>query len=775
MLIAVLVAASWTPVVVAAVIGAARARLVPLEPTPMLTDRDGTFLSEDQSSDGARGFWPVPHPENLRVVKAVLAIEDRRFYTHRGVDLQAVARAILHTALGDREGASTIAMQVARLQRPSRRTPWAKLVETWTALFLVARYGRQAVLEQYVALVPLGNQIHGFSYGARRYFRKPIEDLSWEEAALLAALPRAPGRMNLFSPDGRRNAEHRAEIILRLLERQDVIDETTRRVAARNLLRMPMLRKEARPQNAYHFILRALASEDANDGAANRPIRTSLDPRIQRFLQARAAEAMGRYRELGAANIALIVAKRRTGEVLGYLGSEDYGDLENAGAIDYATVPRSVGSTLKPLLYAHGLSSGAFTAAAVVADLPIQRAGPGGTFTARNVDSTFLGPMLYRRALANSRNLPTVRVLEAVGMEAHYEFLASFGLPDPARDAEYYGYGLVLGGVYAQLSRLVEIYGTIANEGRDLRLSFVLGGREPGPETRLNDAAARQIAMFLSDPLARLPSYPRGGNLDLPFPVALKTGTSQGYRDAWCLGFSHEHVVGVWMGHPDAQPMNHVTGVEAAGVLKDIFLFLEPDAAEGIHERPFPPPRGYVSARVDALTGKLACRHSADVSLEYFPPHRVPREVSDIYVPYAVDRRTGEPATELTPPREVETRIAVQLPPQYAAWGASRGYARPTVSADGPTALIAIECPGHGSRYVMDPDLPRRFQTVALRAEVEPAVPEIVWTVNGEELARVPYPYEARFPLSPGSYAIQARFPAAHVESSVVEVTVGLP
>jgi penicillin-binding protein 1C len=639
----------------------------------------------------------------------------------------------------------------------------------------VARYGREAVLEQYVALAPLGNQIHGFGYGARRYFRKPLEDLSWAEAALLAALPKAPGRMNLFTPDGRRTAERRGKIILGLLRRQGVIDKTTHRIAARNLLRMPLRSRETRPRNAYHFIWRALDSAAEGDSARNLPVRTSLDPRVQQFLQGRARAAMGRYRKLGAGNVALIVASRKTGEVLGYVGSAEYGDEVNAGSIDYATVPRSVGSTLKPLLYAHGLSSGTFTPGSIVADLPIQRAGPGGTFTARNVDSTFLGPMLYRRALANSRNLPTVRVLEEVGMEAHYEFLTSFGLPDPSLAADYYGYGLVLGGIYASLSRIVEVYGTIANEGRDFRLSFRSGGEPPTSKTQLTEAAARQVAMFLSDPLARLPSYPRGGNLDLPFPVALKTGTSQGFRDAWCVGFSREHVVGVWLGHPDAHRMNHVTGVEAAGVLKRIFLFLEPDAAEGVHERPFPPPRGYVPARVDALTGKLACRHSADVSLEYFPPHRVPREVSDIYVPYPVDRRTGRPATERTPPREVETRISVQLPPRYAAWGASRGYARPTVPPEPNVALVSIESPAHGSRYIMDPDLPRRFQTVALRAEVEPAVPEIIWTVNGEELARVPYPYEARFPLSPGRYAIQARFAAAHVESSIVEVTVGSP
>jgi penicillin-binding protein 1C len=203
----------------------ARSRLQSPEPTYLLRDRHDRFLGEvGPTVDSEYGYWPTG-PLPPRVVAATLAVEDRRFWRHPGVDPIAVARAIRQNVQSRRRisGASTIAMQVARMQYPGRRTYLRKVTEAVTALLITARHGREGVLGQYLRLVSYGNRIHGIAYAARRYFDKPVEDLSWAETAFLAAIPQAPARMNPWSPTGRERAVRRGTEILALLRAQGAL------------------------------------------------------------------------------------------------------------------------------------------------------------------------------------------------------------------------------------------------------------------------------------------------------------------------------------------------------------------------------------------------------------------------------------------------------------------------------------------------------------------------------------------------------------------------
>jgi penicillin-binding protein 1C len=757
--------------------GAGRAVLVSPPPTPIIEDRDGNFLTEGAGLYETFGYWDVEGPLNRRVVTCLTAVEDRRFWSHPGVDPVSMVRSFLNNlAGGGRQGGSTIAMQVARLEYPADRTVFNKALEMSTAFCMVQKFGREQVLRHYMKIVPQGNQVHGVAYSARRFFRKPLSDVTLAEAAVLAALPREPGRMNIFAYSGFARARERAGLILSLLERRRLEDPEEIAAARRQLAAMPIPVRELRPTDSYHFVLRLLAEEKARARSSySGPVRASLDPETQEYVSDVASNALEDIRALDAHNIAIIVAERATGEVLGYVGSGSFFDEENAGSIDYARTPRSSGSSLKPILFAFGLDSGKFTPGSVLPDLPFYVVSPQGEYRAVNFDDTYMGPMLYRRALANSRNVPALRVLEGVGMENFYALARRIGLVrDDTYDAAYYGYGLAIGGLYVTLSDLVAAYGTLANDGRELTLSFRHGEpKETAPRRIFSEYAAREVGLFLSDDTARLPSFPRMSVMEFPFPVAIKTGTSQGFRDAWTVAYSARYIVGVWMGNPDNHPMNHVAGLMSAGYAARIMRHLHPLQQEGIDAVPFPVPEAAEAIRICTLSGEAAGPDCTSTLLEYFRPSEAPRNLCSVHRRYAVDTRDGAPAKSTTPTKRVALRPFTVLPAIYALWGSRHGFGdAPSEPDPSESAFLAITYPQTGTHYYMDPDTPRKYQTLPLEANVRPRVRAIEWYVDGKMFARTGFPYSARLPLSAGSHTIQAVIPGTGERSEKVGIKI---
>jgi penicillin-binding protein 1C len=763
-------------------IGWERAELFSPPPTPIIEDRAGNFLTEGESEYRNLGYWDVEGPLNPRIVECITAIEDRRFFHHHGIDFPSLGRSLLNNLTGgDRQGGSTIAMQVARMEYPAPRTMVNKAIEASAGFFLVAKFGRDMVLRQYLKIVPQGNQIHGVAYAARRFFHKPLADATLAEAALLAALPREPGRMNVFDYRGFEAAKTRARLILSLLFTRGQVDAEEHGSALRQLEIMPLPSREQRPFDSYHYILRLLEETKARGPAPySKPLRASLDPDVQRFLQETAEEALAETRRLDAGNIAIIVADRATGEVLGYIGSSAFFDEEHAGSIDYADTPRSSGSILKPLLFAQGLDAGGFTPGSILADLPFTVLSPKGEYRAANFDNAYLGPMLYRTALANSRNVPALRVLEGVGMEDFYSLMRRLKLAgDPTKDAEYYGYGLAIGGLYIRLADLVAAYGTLANDGKAFSLSWFRrdgDGGEPAASAVFSSYATREISLFLSDDNARLPSFPRMSPLEFPFPVAIKTGTSQGYRDAWTVAYTSKYIVGLWMGNSDNRPMNRVAGVVSAVYVGKILGFLHPLQQEGIDAVPFRVPENTVAMNICVLSGEEAGPDCPSTWVEYFKADQAPRTVCTVHRRFAVDVRSGALAAPATPPSRVALRPFTVLPPVYALWGAQHGYSAPPESspviAGSTVGELRISYPENGARYMLDPDTPVKFQSLPLQAAVRPQVREIEWYVDGKLFARSSYPYSARLPLSRGVHTIQAMNADAGLTSDEITVTV---
>ncbi len=783
-----LVSAAATPLGFILMQGISGAALKSYSPSRMLQFSDGSFLA--QVGGGKKtgyGYWPVAKlPE--RVVAATIALEDRRFRRHPGVDAVAVARALWQNLKNRRRisGASTIAMQVARMQNPGKRTYFRKAAEAVSAILMTLRYGRDNVLRQYLKIVPYGRNSHGIRHAARFYLDKPVTDLSWAEIAFLTAIPHAPGRMNPYSANGPSHARKRGREILSALHIKGVISEEAYTLAGAQLSELTVPPLKTRPDNALHAVFKLEKQLESLEEDAPLMVRTHLT----RGLQDKAAEIarrhMDRLMERGAGNMAVIVTRRETREVLAWVGSTDYFGPA-AGAVDFARVRRSPGSTVKPFIYAKGLELGVITPGTPMADLPSD--APGFS----NADNRFLGPLLPRQALANSRNIPAAALVKSMGLGEAYHFLGTLGFHENRYPASRYGLGIALGSLPVSLERMVRAYGALANDGVIRELSWFKPHGRDYAEKVMDRNAARLITLFLSDPMARLPSFSRMGATEYPFAVAVKTGTSKGFRDAWATAWSGEYLVGVWTGRADNRPMNRLGGAEAAApAAREILLYLHRELAGGTGDLPFPPPEDHLRVRVCARSGKKTEKPCGHMVTEWFPKGALPG-ADDAHVSLDVDSRNGLLAGSHTPSEYRRTVSFLRLPPRYEVWASLNGVPRPPagyspldlpagknasayvppgeLTEDAPVKVTLLS-PSAATSIRRNPDTPTHLNTLALRASTDPAGFQVLWFVDNKPYRLSDTSKPVRWPLSEGTHTFQAKLPLRPEVSETVSITV---
>jgi penicillin-binding protein 1C len=763
-------------------------------PTYLLLDRQERFIAELDNDANGLGYWPVAELPP-RVVAAVVELEDGRFYNHPGVDVLAMGRAVFQNTTNAKRvsGASTIAMQVARLRYPGERTYWHKLRESWRAFALTIRYGRKDILAAYLRLVPYGNRVQGIAYASRRYLDKPVADLSWAEIAFLSAIPQAPTMMNPFHEDGRQRAIARGGRLLKKLRERSVLSEAEFEIAQQQILNIHLPPIAMRPASSLHAAFKLeqiLDKVQPGSGAEPYRIVTTLDLDLQKSVANTASDAVAQWAKHGVGNAAVILLDRETNGVLAWLGSSDYFDSKQAGALDYAQTLRSPGSTLKPFFYALALERGQITTATILDDLPAVSDG------IVNADRSYLGPLLPRQALANSRNIPAARLLNDIGLNEGYEYLHDLALHQNEHDAQYYGLGLVIGTMPVTLEHLVQAYSVFANDGQWRSLKWY--ANQPVTTHQLmSPGVARLITLQLSDASARLPTFPRMGSTEYAYPVALKTGTSQGMRDAWTVAYSRRYLIGIWLGHPDARPMHDVTGGNnAAELAKRILNQLHQSERNGSADLSFPRPDGYIPVALCALTGKRATTSCDQVFEEWFKPGQEPQQEDDAHLRLAIDIRNGLLANARTPSKYIEQRTFIDLPPRYADWAAQAGLprppmdvstlgtkeiyvTRPAVTSMETRAVVSmvvpklrILAPSDGVSLIRDPTLPAALSTIALQVEVYPTVPEVLWKIDNKPYKLVGYPYTVRWPLQKGDHTIQVSMPLNRETTASVRVRV---
>ena len=544
------------------------------EVSTTIVDRNGKLLRAYAMADGR---WRLPVNAKTGVdpgyLKLLLAYEDRRFRSHRGVDPLALSRAAFQFLTRGHivSGGSTVTMQLARLMEPRReRSLYAKLRQMVRALEIERRMNKDQILDLYLAMAPFGGNLEGIRAASIAYFGKEPKRLSLAESALLVALPQSPETRRLDRyPDAARAARDR--VLDRMVE--DGVVSVEDAVAAK-AVPVPRLRKPM-PILAPHSADQAMAS--VKDTPV---IALTLDAGLQKLL-----EALARDRAVALGpniSVAIIAVDNASGDVLARVGSPDYFDDRRAGQVDMTRAVRSPGSTLKPFIYGLAFEDGFVHPESLIDDRPTRF----GSYAPENFDMTFQGTVPVRKALQMSLNVPAVALLDRVGASRLAARLKQAGANLVLPKDEAPGLAMGLGGVGITLQDLAQLYSGLARLGNARPLREMMNMRDDARDSLrlLDQVAAWQVGNVL---IGTPP--PENG---VHNRIAFKTGTSYGYRDAWSVGFDGRITIGVWVGRPDGAPAPGIVGrTAAAPILFDAF------ARTGKLPAPLPkPPKGTLMA-----------------------------------------------------------------------------------------------------------------------------------------------------------------------------------
>jgi penicillin-binding protein 1C len=716
-----------------------------------IEDRHGIVLRTTRAGDGTRATWTPLAELDPDLLAAFLAVEDRRFHEHGGVDWRAAARAARDNLLAGRtvSGASTITMQLARLLRPIDRSVSGKVGQALWALRLERRLAKQEILEQYLNRVHLGQGTTGVGAAAALYFGASASDVSLAQAALLAGIAQAPARDNpLASP---RRARARREMVLDRLARAGYAGADDRRRAAAEPL---VTRPRGTPFLAPHFTSWLVAREGQ---MVRGTVRTSIDVELQRAVEEEVRQTVFRMRDRNVRHAAAVVLDNATGEVLAWVGSPDFWS-DTAGQTDMVVSPRQPGSALKPFLYALAFDRG-WTPASVLADVPTTYETTAGAYRPRNYDRRFRGPVRAREALASSYNVPAVELADRLGAASLLETLRLAGFASLDRDAEHYGLGLSLGNGDVTLLELANGYRALVNGGvwRPVRWRMVERGAPQADSSRrvASPIAAALVLDILDDEEARIPGFGLETPFEFPFPAAVKTGTSRHYTDNWAIAATGGFTVAVWAGNFSGRPMQGVSGVTGAGpLLQRVVAHAASRRSPGTLASPAS--LGARSVEICRLSGMRATS-GCPSRLEWFAPG-----VADP----APDDWHREGSVVLPPAfAEWEGRRAARadLGPRPSALGDTVAAARADTSCDGasppPPPVPSAECrapaslrivsPVDGDVYRVPPGVDASYATVALRAAGARGVTR--WTVDDRPVRG------ARLALTRGEHVIRAQ------------------
>lgn len=669
----------------------------------IVTDRNGIVLFENETPLGrSYAVRPASIPPLLR--SATIAAEDRRYQFHPGVDPIALVRAAARTITGRPQGGSTITQQTAKLLLQIRsdgrreRTLTNKIGETLLAFRLEAQQSKDEILALYLSLAPYGNRVTGAARAAEFYYGVAPGELTPAQAALLASLPHRPSRYDPLRSDA---ARVRARSILRTMHSDGAIDAATCRTA---LAENPSARRGSARPSAHHFVQYILA-----DQPGAKRLRTSLDARLQAEVAGIIESHRRTLRRHGARHVAVAVLHNPSGEWLAWEGSGDYFD-SFGGAIDGVRALRQPGSALKPFTYALAFENG-FTPASIVPDIPLSfpTAVEGIVYTPRNYDSRTHGPVRARVALAASLNVPATWLLDQSGAGALLHKLRAAGLSTLDRSADHYGLGLTLGNAEVRLDELVNAYATLARGGVSISPSFYPDRRGlPAKRRIFDERAAFWITDILSDDEARSLTFGEGSILALDFPAAVKTGTSQAYRDNWTIGYTSEVTVGVWVGNFDRRELRTSSGVTGAAPIFRAVI-------EAADER-YPAAGRLVSPTSD-LGAAEVCRLSGERATS-----RCPSSTSEFLSALA-------PASGCA----WHTGTGVTWPARYREWARSEGLlVQEASSVRVAQNEFAILSPPDGATYMLDPTLRSAYQRLKLTARADGIVR---WKIDGRALA----------------------------------------
>ena len=697
-----LIAACARPALAAATFDEVKREFRPSD--TLILDRNGEVIQRLRTDATVRrGQWVALADVSPALRTAMVLSEDKRFYEHSGVDWRAVSAAAWGNLWNTKtRGASTLSMQLAGLldedwrANAGGRSLTQKIGQTVSAQVLETRWRKDQILEAYLNLVPFRGEIVGIDALSRTLFGKAAHGLDEREAAVAAALVRAPNAKAA-------QVAQRACGVLKTMQAPAKVDCDGLDLFATAALQRKAF--DASEGVAPHLARQLVRNSAAINKSTQPTLASTIRAPLQRFavqtLNQQLRELRGRHVEDGA----IVVLDNATGEVLAWVGSS--GELSSAAQVDGVLALRQPGSTLKPFLYAQAIAEKRMTAASLLDDSPANIQTAGGLYIPQNYDHQFKGLVSARTALGASLNVPAVRTLVMVSPDAFQKQLAAVGIP-LKESGDYYGYSLALGSSEVSLLSLANAYRTLANSGRYSATSLA---RKPKPELTpaLDPGAAFIVTDIMADPLARARTFGTDSILATRFWSAVKTGTSKDMRDNWAMGFSQRYTVGVWVGNSSGAPMWDVSGTSGAApiwaALMNYLHKTEPSRAPT-------PPAGLVLERTQFGKQLEASRD------EWFVK-----------------------GTE-------QTLFAINSIADSAHSKPARGQKRIKNAAPEDEIAPRITAPTSGSIIALDPDIPPTRQRVSFSAQGR----NLRWVMDGKVFARGE---QAQWLPWPGRHVVQ--------------------
>ena len=643
-------------------------------PSTRILDRNGKVLFEVVGPGGRRVTVPLNHiPPALR--QATIAAEDASFYHNPGIDVGGIVRSLLLDARlqAPAYGGSTITQQLVRtiLLNPSerdQRTLSRKLHEASLALQLSMRQSKDDVLALYLNNVYYGNLAYGVEAAAEAYFARPVSTLDLAQCALLAGIPRSPTAYNpLLSPDA---AKARRGDVLRLMQKNGYITVAQERQAEEEPLSLAATGSGLQAPHFVYYVVSQIEQKYGRDALeqGGLQVTTSLDLNLQKQAESIVQQhvaALGKNNNVHDG--ALVAIDPGTGQILAMVGSADFSNQSIAGAVNVALAPRQPGSAIKPFTYAAAFARD-YTPATVVDDAPTAfKTKEGLPYEPQNYDLLFHGPVTLRTALANSYNVPAVKVLAHVGTAAMLDVAHAAGITT-MNDVHRYGLALTLGGGEVRLLDLTDAYATFATGGLQhdpvsiLRVTNGSGSvlyqwQPTGGRRAISPQVSFLITSILSDNLARMPEFGDNSPLLLDRPAAAKTGTTTDFHDNWTVGYTPDLTVGVWVGNADNTAMRDVSGISGAAPIWHDFMEM---ALRSVPARVFVVPPGIVHETICPTSGLPPAGSCTDRRDEVFIAGTQPR--------LTVHSAIARPVVALgAPPNGAQYQISLSVPLQYQA------------------------------------------------------------------------------------------------------------
>jgi len=705
-----------------------------LSPTSYVVEAaDGQLMSASIARDGQ---WRFPAAATVpdKFVKCIIAFEDKRFYSHPGVDILAMARAMRqnYNAKGIVSGGSTLTMQTIRLSRRKDRTILQKLLEMLLAVRLEAGYSKDEILNLYAANAPFGSNVVGLEAAAWRYFGRSPQSLSWGEMATLAVLPNSPALV------------HPGRNITRLIiKRNNLLDELAKlKIIDQQTANLSKLepvpgKPLPLPQHAPHLLNR-FKTERSTLGLPTTRVRTTIDYQLQVKVNALLKRYHNRYRANDINNIAALILNVKNGTVLGYTGN--IYQPENAALeshVDMIKAPRSPGSTLKPILYASMLNDGLLLPKTLIADVPTQI----GNYSPQNYDLGYDGAIAADRALSRSLNIPAVKLLQSYKYPRFYDQLKKLGFTTLNQPADHYGLSLILGGSEVTLWDLAKTYMGMArtlnhaNEYRGLynphdydqpvyveKTAAKLTEEELEKNTLLDNGSIWNTFNAMEE-LMRPGEEGLWEQFNSAQRVAWKTGTSFGFRDAWAVGLTPDFVICVWVGNADGEGRPGLTGIDvAAPILFDILRLL--------------PKSKWFATPMSKLKKMRVCRESGYKAGEYCP------DPIEQLVPFAGEKTAVCPYHKLVHlDQTARFRVTDQCESPanmvHQSWfilpPAMEYYYKEKHSDYKSLPPLMPGCTNAANQYVMDMIYPKNYAAVYIPIELNGQRGKVVFTATHKD------------------------------------------